>query len=70
MFFNAVKGYGFIAPNDGGADLFVHMEAVAASGLRALRAEQRLWFEVLVARNGKRSAITLRSLDEDDAENS
>jgi CspA family cold shock protein len=59
VFFNAVKGYGFIAPDDGSADCFVHIDAVEASGLRTLTAEQRVSYEVLTARNGKRSALHL-----------
>lgn len=67
VFFNADKGYGFIAPDDHGADLFVHMDAVAASGLRTIYTEQRLRFRVLIARNGKRSAVELKPIGGEEA---
>ncbi|WP_134095858.1 cold shock domain-containing protein [Novosphingobium sp. PhB55] len=63
VFFNAVKGYGFIAPDDHGVDLFVHMDAVSASGLQTICTGQRLRFRVLGARNGKRSATELQPID-------
>ena len=45
-FFNATKGFGFIAPEDGGKDVFVHSSAVEMSGLRVLAEGQRVSFEV------------------------
>ena len=57
--FNAQKGYGFITPDDGGADCFVHMSAVETSGLTRLTTGQRISYDVLVARNGKVSAVNL-----------
>ena len=62
-FFNADKGYGFIQPDDGSADSFVHISAVQAAGMQTLDKEQRLSFEVEQGRNGKESAINLSSAD-------
>ena len=45
-FFNADKGYGFIAPEDGGDDSFVHITAVQAAGMQTLEKEQRLSYDV------------------------
>ena len=58
-FFNTDKGYGFIAPEDGGADSFVHISAVQAAGMQTLNKDQRLSYEVERGRNGKESAINL-----------
>ena len=58
-FFNTDKGYGFIAPEDGGADSFVHISAVQAAGMQTLEKEQRLSYEVETGRNGKASAVNL-----------
>lgn len=60
-FFNTDKGYGFIAPDDGGEDSFVHISAVEAAGLGTLNKEQRLSYEVETGRNGKKSAVNLAS---------
>jgi CspA family cold shock protein len=57
--FNAKKGYGFITPDDGGADCFVHITAIEASGIDPPSIGQRLSYDVLVARNGRVSAINL-----------
>jgi CspA family cold shock protein len=62
-FFNADKGYGFIAPDGGGDDSFVHISAVQAAGMHSLDKEQRVNFEVEIGRNGKASAINLSSAD-------
>jgi CspA family cold shock protein len=62
-FFNEDKGYGFIQPDDGSADSFVHISAVQAAGMTTLNKEQRLNYEVEVGRNGKASAINLSSAD-------
>jgi CspA family cold shock protein len=59
-FFNTDKGYGFIAPEDGGADSFVHISAVQAAGMQTLNKDQRLSYEVERGRNGKESAINLQ----------
>ena len=58
-FFNADKGYGFIAPDGGGEDSFVHISAVQAAGMQTLNKEQRLSYEVETGRNGKKSATNL-----------
>ena len=52
-FFNADKGYGFIKPDDGGPDIFVHITAVQASGLAALSENQKVTFETEPDRRGK-----------------
>ena len=56
-FFNADKGYGFIQPDDGSADSFVHITAVQAAGMQSLDKDQRLNYEVEQGRNGKESAV-------------
>ena len=58
-FFNEDKGYGFIQPDDGSADSFVHISAVQAAGMQTLNKEQRLNYEVETGRNGKESAVNL-----------
>jgi CspA family cold shock protein len=60
-FFNADKGYGFIQPEDGGQDSFVHISAVQAAGLHTLQKDQRLSYEIETGRNGKASAVNLVS---------
>ena len=57
--FNATKGFGFIAPDDGSKDVFVHISAVEGSGLGTLREEQRVSFEVRPGRDGRTSAEDL-----------
>lgn len=59
-FFNADKGYGFIEPEDGGDDSFVHITAVQAAGMDTLNKDQRLTYEVEAGRNGKKSAVNLQ----------
>jgi cold shock protein len=58
-FFNPDKGYGFISPDGGGADSFVHISAVERAGMATLDKEQRLNYEVEVGQNGKSSAVNL-----------
>jgi CspA family cold shock protein len=58
-FFNADKGYGFIQPDDGGNDAFVHISAVEASGMRTLDRDQRVNFELEQDRRGKMAAVRL-----------
>ena len=60
-FFNADKGYGFIAPEDGGTDAFVHVSAVERAGMRTLEKDQRISYELEAHRNGKTSAVNLQS---------
>lgn len=62
-FFNTDKGYGFIAPDGGGNDSFVHISAVQAAGMMTLDKEQRLSYEIEIGRNGKESAINLSAAD-------
>jgi cold shock protein len=57
--FNATKGFGFIQPDDGGADVFVHISAVERAGLSTLNEGQRVDFE-LVSNRGKTSAENLK----------
>jgi len=58
-FFNSDKGYGFIQPEDGGKDSFVHISAVQAAGMFTLEKDQRVSYDVETGRNGKESAINL-----------
>ena len=59
-FFNASKGFGFIQPDDGGPDVFVHISAVERAGLRDLREGQVVAFDIEQDRSGKASATNLR----------
>jgi CspA family cold shock protein len=61
--FNAQKGYGFIQPENGGKDVFVHISAVERAGLRELREGQRVSFDIEVDRKtGKSAAENLKTL--------
>jgi CspA family cold shock protein len=60
-FFNADKGYGFIQPESGGNDAFVHISAVEAAGLRTLDRDQRVSYELETDRRGKTSAVNLQA---------
>ena len=60
-FFNTDKGYGFIAPDDGGADSFVHISAIERSGFQTLNKDQRVKYELETDRRGKISAVNLES---------
>lgn len=62
--FNEAKGFGFIEPDDGGTDAFVHISAVERAGMRALQEKQRLSYDLQEDRPGKLSATNLRSADE------
>ena len=62
-FFNADKGYGFIQPEDGSADSFVHITAVQAAGMETLDRDQRLNYDVERGNNGKESAVNLSNAD-------
>ena len=60
--FNATKGYGFIQPDDGGNDVFVHISAVERAGLGTLREGQKISYEIVADRgSGKSSADNLRA---------
>ena len=62
--FNSQKGFGFIQPDDGGKDVFVHISAVQSAGLHSLNEGQKLSFEVVAdRRTGKSSASNLRAAD-------
>lgn len=58
--FNAQKGYGFIEPEDGGKDAFVHISAVEAAGLSTLFEGQKVSYELVEGRNGRSSAENLK----------
>jgi len=61
--FNSIKGFGFIQPEDGTADVFVHISAVERSGIGDLREGQKLSFDTVIdSRKGKTSAENLRAL--------
>ncbi len=57
--FNPTKGYGFIEPDDGGADAFVHISAVERAGLQPLQEGQKIQYEMEAGRNGKMAATNL-----------
>lgn len=57
--FNPAKGYGFIEPQDGSGDAFVHVSAVERAGLSSLREGQKVSYELVPGRNGKSSAENL-----------
>jgi len=59
--FNAQKGYGFIQPDDGSKDVFVHISAVEVSGLGNLREGQKISFDTERGQQGKTSAVNLKS---------
>ena len=60
-FFNADKGYGFIAPEDGSTDAFVHISAVERAGMRTLNKDERVSYELETDRRGKSSAVNLQA---------
>ncbi|MGP7794468.1 cold-shock protein [Sphingomonas sp. CLY1604] len=60
-FFNADKGYGFIAPEDGSTDAFVHITAVERAGMRTLNKDERVSYELETDRRGKTSAVNLQT---------
>ena len=59
--FNSTKGYGFIKPDDGSADVFVHVSAVELAGMSNLGECQRLSYELERGRSGKLAAVNLRA---------
>ncbi|MCD2325440.1 cold-shock protein [Sphingomonas sp. IC-56] len=60
-FFDATKGYGFIAPETGGNDAFVHISAVERAGMHSLDKDQRVTYELEEDRRGKMSAVNLQA---------
>ncbi|MGD9710621.1 MAG: cold-shock protein [Thermomicrobiales bacterium] len=60
-FFNDSKGYGFIAPENGSGDAFVHISAVERAGMRTLTQDQRVSYELETDRRGKTSAVNLQA---------
>lgn len=61
-FFNPTKGFGFIQPDDGSKDVFVHISAVEQAGLGTLNENQKISFEVQKGNNGKSSAVNLKAV--------
>lgn len=61
--FNAAKGFGFIEPEDGSKDAFVHISAVERAGLTSLQEGQKVSFELQAGQNGKSSAEDLSIID-------
>ncbi|MCK0070782.1 MULTISPECIES: cold-shock protein [Kordiimonas] len=57
--FNTQKGFGFIKPEDGGNDVFVHISAVEAAGLKSLEDDQKITYELVEDRRGRMSAGNL-----------
>jgi len=60
--FNAQKGYGFIQPDDGSKDVFVHISAVERAGIDSLRDGQKLSFDIERGQQGKSSAVNLKQV--------
>ena len=60
-FFNAQKGYGFIAPEGGGNDAFVHISAVEKAGMNTLNQDDRVSYELETDQRGKTSAVNLQT---------
>ena len=60
-FFNDQKGYGFIQPEDGGGDAFVHISAVERAGMNTLQRDQRVSYDLETDNRGKTSAVNLQS---------
>jgi cold shock protein len=62
-FFNDSKGYGFISPDDGGQDAFVHITAVERAGLRTLTQNQKVSFDLEQDQRGKTKAVNLQAVE-------
>jgi cold shock protein len=60
--FNATKGFGFIAPDNGGKDIFVHISAVERAGMTGLQDNQKVSFELIEGRDGRQSAGDLKAI--------
>ena len=61
-FFNETKGFGFITPDEGGNDAFVHISALEASGMRTLASDQRVSYELQPDRRGRESATNIKAI--------
>ena len=61
--FNTTKGYGFIVPEEGGNDVFVHISALQAAGLSELQDNQKISYELAEDRRGRMSASDLKLID-------
>jgi CspA family cold shock protein len=59
-FFSETKGYGFIQPEDGGNDAFVHISAVERSGMRSLLKDQKVSYDLQQDQRGKMSAVNIQ----------
>jgi CspA family cold shock protein len=57
--FNPTKGYGFVAPETGGKDVFVHISAVQKAGMRSLNEGQKISFDIETQQNGRSAAVNL-----------
>ena len=67
--FNTTKGFGFIAPEEGGKDVFVHISSLECSGLTSLADDQKVTYDIESGRDGRESAVNLalaRAMAEDD----
>ena len=62
-FFNDAKGFGFIAPDDGGADAFVHISAVERAGMRTLSQNQKVSYDLEEDQRGKTKAVNLQAVE-------
>ena len=60
-FFSVDKGYGFIAPEDGGKDAFVHISALEKAGLRSLSQDQRVSYDLETDQRGRTSAVNIQA---------
>ena len=60
--FNPTKGFGFIQPDDGGADAFVHISELERAGMHTLNEGQLVSYELEAGRNGKKSAVNLKAV--------
>ncbi|NNL19387.1 cold-shock protein [Boseongicola aestuarii] len=60
--FNATKGFGFIAPDEGGSDVFVHISAVERAGMTGLADDQKIGYELIEGRDGRTMAGELKAI--------